>query len=37
MIVGICIFFWVLSVSFAFWIGFKTGQNLNIDCDDFEV
>ena len=38
MTVAVISFFWILSMSFCFWVGLKLGQNLSRkDYDDFEL
>jgi len=38
MTAAVISFFWVLSLSFMFWLGLKLGQNLSQkDYDDFEL
>ena len=38
MTAAVITFFWILSLSFMFWVGLKLGQNLSHkDYDDFEL
>lgn len=38
MTAAVIVFFWILSMTFAFWVGLKTGQGLHQKYyDDWEV